>query len=278
MSRAKTEVYFFLKEGKVTGPIYIEDVKGMIQAGELTPMDLLYAESEKVWKPVGEFGELSGAGASSDSESSSRDTSSAGSVEDGVQGEPNPSAADADLGSGTDTDVEIAPLNPSEDIDEQSEITATDADYEEGSFVGLGVSDHSFADFQDPFLQPSSVEAEKASDTAKDEAVSEDDPLDDDANEISAKENERRSGGAWVVLRKKPGFEDQYEQLGPMDERTVYDMIAAGKLGFQDFVWTDGYSDWKLITEDDNFKGRVAFWGKKKPKLPKIPSGPEDGP
>jgi hypothetical protein len=49
-------------------------------------------------------------------------------------------------------------------------------------------------------------------------------------------------------------------------------MISKGQLGFQDFVWTDGYKGWVLITEDESFKGKVAFWGQEEPKLPDVPS------
>ena len=258
MSRGRSGVYFYLKDGKVTGPIYLEDVQNMLSTGELSAMELLYAESEKVWKPVGEFDELASSG------------------------EVVPSGDD----QLSDEVVSVESSQPDEPPHDSLLVEASEEDVTE-KVEGTNLVEDSVTDIAQRQRSEFEVSGEVEESNEQNEEASSSASKNDEASAISKslketsevsevlEESAQVDGEAlaeWVVLRKKAGFEDQYEQLGPLTQREVYDMIAKGELGFRDYLWTEGDVDWVLITEDESFKGRVAFWGEKQPVLPEIPT------
>lgn len=50
--------WFYLKNGKVTGPVKLEDIQKLIESKRIGGFDLVYRSDEKKWKPVIEFSEM----------------------------------------------------------------------------------------------------------------------------------------------------------------------------------------------------------------------------
>lgn len=50
--------WFYLKNGKVTGPVKLEDIHKLVESKKIGGFDLIYRSDEKKWKPVVEFEEM----------------------------------------------------------------------------------------------------------------------------------------------------------------------------------------------------------------------------
>lgn len=60
--------WFYLKNGKVTGPVKIEDIHRLVELKKIGGFDLIYRSDEKKWKPVVEFDEMQSLFTSTDEE------------------------------------------------------------------------------------------------------------------------------------------------------------------------------------------------------------------
>lgn len=62
----------------------------------------------------------------------------------------------------------------------------------------------------------------------------------------------------WVVLQKKTSVAMDFITLGPFSEREVRESILAGRIAYADYVWRDGFTQWRRIASLEEFNPRAS--------------------
>lgn len=152
--------WFYLKNGKVTGPVKLEDIHKLVESKKIGGFDLIYRSDEKKWKPVVEFEEMK-------------------SLFESAQEMVNP---DDEVTGSHDISQLVIPRSPKKETQ-------------------------------------------------------------------------------WVVLRilDRQVRPVKTEQSGPFTTAVIQKMIRQGDLSFQDYVWTDGMTQWGLLVEQEELVPKIEL-------------------
>lgn len=75
----------------------------------------------------------------------------------------------------------------------------------------------------------------------------------------------------WVCLQRKHEASFEFVTQGPFSEEELKRAILAGKLSYSDYVWRDGFKEWRRIGSLPEFNRRVTQPPPKIPPLPDLP-------
>lgn len=79
----------------------------------------------------------------------------------------------------------------------------------------------------------------------------------------------------WVVLQRKNEASFEFVTSGPYDEPELKKAIMAGKVSYSDYVWRDGFKEWRRIGSLTEFNRRAGT-GSSPPVVPPLPDIPTE--
>ncbi len=81
--------------------------------------------------------------------------------------------------------------------------------------------------------------------------------LEEGARHFEPESSDTEAPPRWVILKQTQEEEKaRFVQDGPFDTSEVLQKIQSGEIKYSDHCWREGYSEWKLIREEPELKGK----------------------